>query len=260
VKEQAKAREWLVGLSIALIVGPAMVLGLWTVFDGQVKHEAEYVTFLLDLVQVGGFGGLAALLLERYRLSTEAAQRRVELEEAARQARRDEREAKRRHIEVQGRQMFFETRDAYDRLKHQRRLLQDLYGKNGSSDAILERVQSTESFADALARLGRALIRPQLRLETLKEEAEHSDNLPSHKTLEALFSSMEQRANDVSDALRSGRGLTADRAQLVHGFLDKEQFRSNFTKPYQSAVKILLAEPGRTADVPSNEVGLDPSA
>jgi hypothetical protein len=87
------------------------------------------------------------------------------------------------------------------------------------------------------------LFDPQLSLESLDEQAEHSNDLPEAATLAQYFHGMEKQANTVSDALRAAPMLDQRQLQAVCDFLDTDKFRKDFTIPYNEAVQILL---GRT--------------
>ena len=108
----------LVGFILTLTAGAAIGVAVITSKHDSGTYDGDLLRFCLTLIQVGGFGTVTALLLERHKQSTAAAQQQQAAENAAR-----------RSVEAQCRQMFPEARKGYDALKQTRRLLQDLLGK-----------------------------------------------------------------------------------------------------------------------------------
>lgn len=196
---------------------------------GSSQRYDELFKFWLTLIQVGGLGGIAALVLERYKQGVAAA--RLESEKQ---------DAKRTRADEQSRQVFFEARKAYDTLKRTRRLLQDELKLKHPTAQQLAAALGNPQTATSLMTHGRALFDPQLLFESLDEQAQHSIDLPRDTNLADCFRRMEKRANEVSDALRASPALNTDQLKAVSDFLDSANFGRDFKVPYHEAIRILL--------------------
>ena len=228
IGEQRRIRLALVGFF--LVIGLVAGVGLYRLgVNDEDDRRDELFRFYLTLVEVAGVGGVAALLLERYKELTAAADQR-----AAALA------AERRRIEDQCRQMFFESRKAYDDLKETRRRLQDLLGKQPAAEAILSKASEASG---QMTEAGCALIEPQLRLEALQEQAQYALKLPVRVGLTQDFSRMERVANKVSDALRASAHMAPRDAERVARFLSARGFGEDFKRPYHRIIRILLTGP-----------------
>jgi hypothetical protein len=191
--------------------GAAFVFVAWprVTADPPSSAHVELLRFGFDLLQVVAIGGVAAVMLERFKNS--------QAQRAKRVAQRDE--------------WIKNVRAAYSRLKTSRRLLQDQFAGDTVTAELCARHR------DLLNKHGRRLIEPQLELEFVSQQLRESKD-SSERTAAAEVKTLEQNFNRVSDALRM-KQWNQPEVELISQFVGSQSFRSLFTEHHHRTIAAL---------------------
>jgi len=196
---------------LAVSAGAALVFVAWPHAAASPPSSAhlELLRFGFGLLQVVAIGGVAAVLLERFKDS---------------QARRAKHE-KQRHEWIKV------VRAAYATLKTSRRLLQDQFDSEAVTPEFCARHR------ELLNRHGRRLIEPQLELEFVVQQLRNSTD-SSEQTAAREVSALERNFNKLSDALRT-KEWNREEIELISQFVGSQSFRALFTDHHHRTIAAL---------------------